>query len=77
MYSMVLMAAMVPAGDTASFGKGRGGCDGAGCYGASNGCRGGGFLGKHRDRGGCNGCRGGGFLGHKDRGGCNGGGFLG
>ena len=87
MYSMVLMAAMLPSGDTASFGKHKGGCDG-GCSGvvASSGCSGkakGGFLG-HKDKGGCNGrsngcngssngCNGGGFLGlHKNKGGCNG-----
>ena len=80
MYSMVLMAAMLPSGDTASFGKHKGGCDG-GCSGvvASSGCSGkakGGFLG-HKNKGGCNGssngCNGGGFLGlHKNKGGCSG-----
>ena len=80
MYSMVLMAAMLPSGDTASFGKHKGGCDG-GCSGvvAASGCSGkakGGFLGLHKDKGGCNGnsngCSGGGFLGHKSKGGCSG-----
>ena len=81
MYSMVLMAAMVPAGDTAGFGKHRGGCDGAGCHGAvatsyagchgaAAGCHGGGFMG-HKDRGGCHG------GGHRASAGCHGGGFLG
>jgi len=70
MYSMVLMAAMLPSGDTASFGK-RGGCNGM----VAGSCHGGGMLG-HHNRG--NSCNGGGFLGHHNRGNsCNGGGFLG
>jgi len=70
MYSMVLMAAMVPAGDTAAFGKHKGGCDGAGCTGAvvaDSGCcgggkggflgmrSGGGLFGKHKKSNGCDG----------------------
>ncbi len=71
MYSMVLMAAMLPSGDAASFGKHKGGCNGAGCTGtvAYAGCTGSG----HSCHGG-----GGGFLGMRNRSsGCNGGGFLG
>jgi hypothetical protein len=72
MYSMVLMAAMLPTGDAASFGK-KGGCNG-GCSGAVASCHGGGFLGLHKS----NCCGGGsGFLGHKEKSGCCGGGFLG
>lgn len=71
MYSMVLMAAMLPSGDTAAFGK-KNGCDG-GCTGTvSAKCSGGGFLGL-KDK---SGCCGGGFLGLKDKAGCHGG-FLG
>jgi hypothetical protein len=77
MYSMVLMAAMLPSGDTAAFGKHKGGCTGsctgtvmsAGCTGSCHG--GSGFLGLHKS----NSCSGGGFLGHKNS--CSGGGFLG
>jgi hypothetical protein len=81
MYSMVLMAAMMPAGDTASFGKHKYGCTGGctgtpvvvatGCSGGcTGGCHGGhGFLGLRSS--GCTGCHGGGFLGlHKH--GCTG-----
>ncbi|HXD87421.1 MAG TPA: hypothetical protein VN641_13075 [Urbifossiella sp.] len=84
MYSMVLMAAMLPSGDTAAFGKHKGNCTGgayAGCngsYAGASNCHGsrGGFLGM-RNRGNCNGggCNGsrGGFLGHKHKGnGCTG-----
>lgn len=83
MYSMVLMAAMTPTGDAASFGKKGGGCtgDAAGCTGyvvdsgSCSGKHGGGFLGL-RNRGGCTGnsCDGGGKH-HGNS--CNGGGFLG
>jgi hypothetical protein len=80
MYSMVLMAAMLPSGDTASFGK-KGNCTGAvyaGCNGSASchGGGGGGFLGLRNRGNSCHG--GGGFLG--GRGNCNGGGrggFLG
>lgn len=83
MYSMVLMAAMLPSGDAAAFGKKNNGCNGgchgtvvaAGCTGHSAGCTG------VVDNGGCCGGRDrGGFLGlrNRDRGNsCNGGGFLG
>ena len=77
MYSMVLMAAMLPSGDTAAFGgKSKGGCTGAvaasGCHGSSNSCHGGGFLGL-KDKMGSS-CHGGGFLGglHKSKGSCHG-----
>ena len=46
MYSMVLMAAMLPGGDAASFGKKSSGCDG-GCTGSHAG-----FLGL-KDKSGC------------------------
>ena len=73
MYSMVLMAAMMPAGDAAGFGKHKAGCTGTpvyGCTGAPTyGCTGthtGGFLGLYKHS-----CTGGGFLGlHKH--GCTG-----
>ena len=67
MYSMVLMAAMLPAGDTASFGGKKGGCDGG------SSCHGAGFLGLKSHSTGCSGsssnsCHGGGFLGlHKHK----------
>jgi hypothetical protein len=73
---MVLMAAMLPSGDAASFGKHKGGCTGstayAGCTGGGNSCHGGGgFLGMRNRSSGCNG---GGFLGgHKHKSsGCSG-----
>jgi hypothetical protein len=83
MYSMVLMAAMLPSGDAAGFGKKSHGCNGgcsgtvvaAGCTGAvaPAGCSGsschgsGGFLGL-RNKGGSSCCGGGGFLGkHKHK----------
>lgn len=82
MYSMVLMAAMLPSGDAAGFGKKNNGCNGgchgtvvaAGCTGHSAGC-----TGVVVDNGGCCGGRDrGGFLGLRNRGNsCNGGGFLG
>jgi len=86
MYSMVLMAAMLPSGDAAAFGKKNNGCNGgchgtvvaAGCTGHSAGCTGHAVV---VDNCGC--CGGGdrgGFLGlrNRDRGNsCNGGGFLG
>ncbi len=67
MYGMVLMAAMTGSPDAATFGKRGAGCNGclgsvaaapAGCTGVvtSSGCTGrGGFLGHHRDKGGCSG----------------------
>lgn len=83
MYSMVLMAAMLPSGDAAGFGKKNNGCHGAtaGCNGTvvvagcsgyvPAGCNG------NSCHGSCHGDRGG-FLGHRNRGNsCNGGGFLG
>ena len=88
MYSMVLMAAMLPSGDAAGFGKKNNGCNG-GCHGTVvvAGCSGSGHGHGHHASAGCNGssCHGGGschgdrghFLGHRDRSGCNGGGFLG
>jgi hypothetical protein len=87
MYSMVLMAAMLPSGDAAGFGKKSHGCNGgcsgtvvAGCTGhvapapVATGCCGGGHA-KHHGGG----CSGGGFLGlrHKSNNCCGGGGFLG
>ena len=84
MYSMVLMAAMLPSGDAAGFGKKGNGCNGgchgtvvaAGCTGHSAGCSG------YVDAGcsgSCNGSRDrGGFLGLRNRwNSCSGGGFLG
>jgi hypothetical protein len=84
MYSMVLMAAMLPSGDAAGFGKKGNGCNGgchgtvvaAGCTGHSAGCSG------YVDAGCSGSCHGsrdrGGFLGLRNRGNsCNGGGFLG
>lgn len=80
MYSMVLMAAMLPSGDAAGFGKKNNGCNG-GCHGAvAASCHGGGSC-HGTVAAGCNGssCHGdrGHFLGHRDRSGCSGGGFLG
>ncbi|HYH65084.1 MAG TPA: hypothetical protein VD866_10355 [Urbifossiella sp.] len=87
MYSMVLMAAMLPSGDAAGFGKRNNGCNGgchgtvamAGCTGhvASAGCTG---VVDAGCTGSCHGRERGGFLGlrNRDRGNsCNGGGFLG
>jgi len=87
MYSMVLMAAMLPSGDAAGFGKRSNGCNG-GCHGtvAAAGCTGAvapaGCTGvvDAGCTGSCNGRERGGFLGlrNRDRGNsCNGGGFLG
>lgn len=83
MYSMLLMASVVSAGDTASFGKRKGGgCDGGGCYGTvvAAGCYGGGYSGCYGSGwgsgcyGGGSGCDGGGRRGFLGGGG---GGFLG
>jgi hypothetical protein len=81
MYSMVLMAAMLPSGDAAGFGKKNNGCNG-GCHGtvAAAGCTGyaapAGCTGAVAS-GCCGGSRGG-FLGLHNRGNsCSGGGFLG
>ncbi len=86
MYSMVLMAAMLPSGDAAGFGKKSHGCSG-GCSGTVvAGCSGYVPAGCSGDVAGCSGscsgssCHGGGFLGMRHRGGsscCGGGGFLG
>ncbi|MFO0800034.1 MAG: hypothetical protein U0804_21390 [Gemmataceae bacterium] len=86
MYSMVLMAAMLPSGDAAGFGKKSNGCNG-GCHGTvvAAGCTGSAPAGCTGctgvvDSGCCGGCHGsrGGFLGLRHRSNsCNGGGFLG
>ncbi len=64
MYGMVLMVAVTGSGDTASFGKHKGGCNGdvvSSCDGSGGrshfrgGCGGGGFLGLRNKGGGCDG----------------------
>lgn len=87
MYSMVLMAAMLPSGDAAGFGKKNNGCNG-GCHGTvvAAGCTGSAPAGctgtvaascNGSCHGSCHGRERGGFLGLRDRNSCNGGGFLG
>lgn len=79
MYGMVLMVAVTGSGDTASFGKRGGGCNGdvvasAGCDGGGHHFRGGchgGFLGGRRGGNGCSGASAGGCNGSY-AGGCNG-----
>lgn len=75
MYGMVLMVAVTGSGDTASFGKHKGGCTGdavvvSGCTGDVVGCSGSGCSGSHHIFGGRGGCTGGGKI-------FGGGGFLG